>query len=285
MPAISGATRLVALLGSPVAHSRSPALQNAAFAAAGIDAAYLAFDVGVEQAAAAVQALRTFNALGANVTMPLKRAVCAHLDELSPAARLGGAVNTIVNDGGRLVGHTTDGAGWFAALDEAGIAWAGRRLVLLGAGGAASAVAIEAALRGMAAVTLVNPRDDFWPQAGHLLARLQTEAPGCALSLLALDDHAAVRAAIAAADILANGTPVGMDPDAGRSPLPDAAWLHPGLVVADMVYEPQHTVLLAQAQARGCRTVGGLGMQRWQGALSFALWTGQAMPEAVLRGG
>lgn len=282
MPAdVTGATRLVALLGSPVAHSRSPAMHNRAFRAAGIDAVYLAFDVGAHQAGDAVRALRTLSVLGANVTMPLKRAVCEHLDDLSPTARLARSVNTIVNAGGRLTGHTTDGAGFLRSLEEAGVTWAGSRLVILGAGGAATAVAVEAAMRGARAVTLFNLRDAFWPEARDLVAKLQHECD-CEIRLRALDDTQALGLEIAQADILANATPVGMEASAGQSPLPDASLLHPGLAVADMIYVPERTALLDAAAARGCRTVGGKGMQRWQGALSFELWTGQAMPIEAL---
>lgn len=282
MSRISGKTRLVALFGSPVAHSRSPALQNGAFEALGLDYAYLAFDVGPAQLADAVQALRTLNARGANVTMPLKQAICAHLDRLSPAAELAGAVNTVVNDDGVLTGHVTDGEGYMRSLAEAGVEYAGRSMVIVGAGGASTAVAIEAAMQGVKSIALFNRRDEFYDRAESKVAVLR-ERFGCDARMFDLADTAALRERIAASDILVNGTPIGMEASLGQSVIPDASWFHPHLTVTDLIYVPEETRLLEMAKAAGCRTVGGLGMQRHQGARSFALWTGVEMPMELAR--
>lgn len=279
---ISGKTRLVALLGSPVSHSRSPALQNAAFAALGLDFAYLAFDVGLDGAAAAANALRTLGMRGANVTMPLKKAICAHLDVLAPSARLAGAVNTIVNDGGILTGHITDGAGYLMSLQEAGVAYAGSRMTIVGAGGAASAVAIEAAKEGVRAISLFNVRDDFFPAAQEFVGMLRREF-ACEAQLFDLADTERLRREMHASDIFVNGTPIGMEHSLSESPVPDSSFFHPGLAVTDMVYVPAQTRLLKMAQDAGCRTVSGLGMQLHQGALAFKLWTGHGMPLDVAR--
>jgi shikimate dehydrogenase len=279
---ITGKTRLVALLGSPVSHSKSPALQNAAFEALGLDFAYLAFDVGTADVGRGVDALRVLGARGANVTMPLKQAICAHLDALTPVARMAGAVNTVVNEGGVLTGHITDGAGYLRSLDDAGVPYAGRKMTLAGAGGAATAVAIEAAKSGVRAISLFNVRDAFFPAAAQLAALLRDEF-GCDAQAFDLADAAALRREMRDSHLFANGTPLGMEATRSRSPITDVSLFHPGLVVTDMVYVPARTRLLELAAAAGCRTVGGLGMQLHQGALSFALWTGREMPLELAR--
>lgn len=279
---INGRTRLVALLGSPVGHSKSPALQNAAFEALGLDYAYLAFDVGLEDSAAAVAALRTLGVRGANVTMPLKKAVCPHLDALSDTARLAGAVNTIVNDDGVLTGHITDGTGYLRSLEDAGVTWAGTKMTIAGTGGAATAVAIEAAMSGVRAISFFNVRDAFF-EAGERTAAMLRQEFGCDARIFDLRDLHALRREMHDSAIFANGTPIGMEHAGDQSPVPDAAFFHPGLVVSDMIYVPQRTTLLRMAESAGCRTVSGLGMQMHQGALSFKLWTGHQMPMDVAR--
>ena len=282
MSRISGTTRLIALLGTPVAHSRSPALQNGAFEALGLDYVYLAFDVALPQLADAVHALRALDARGANVTMPLKQAVCEHLDRLAPAAELAGAVNTIDNDDGVLTGHITDGEGYMMSLAESGVPFAGRSMVIAGAGGASIAVAIQAAMQGVATISLFNQRDAFFARAESKAALLR-ERFGCDARVFDLADAAALRERMASADIFVNGTPIGMEASRGQSVVPDASFFHPGLTVTDLIYAPAETHLLRMARAAGCRTVGGLGMQRWQGARSFELWTGRRMPMDLTR--
>lgn len=280
---LSGTTGLVALLGTPVSHSKSPALQNAAFAALGLDYAYLAFDVGLDRVGEAVQALRVLGARGANVTMPLKKAVCAHLDALSPVARMAGAVNTIVNEGGILTGHITDGEGYLLSLTEADVDYRGRAFTIAGAGGAATAIAIQAAKDGVRAISLFNTRDAFYAD-GEATCALLRERFDCDARMFDLADAAALKAQMHASDIFINGTPVGMHETQAQSIVPDASFFHPDLVVTDLIYVPAETTLLHSARAAGCRTVGGGGMQLWQGARSFELWTGQPMPVERVRG-
>jgi shikimate dehydrogenase len=277
MSRIRGTTRLVALLGSPVAHSQSPSLQNDAFEALDLDYAYLAFDIGVAQLADAVQALRTLNARGANVTMPLKQAICAHLDRLAPAAELAGAVNTVVNEGGLLTGHNTDGEGYMMSLAQAGVEFVGRSMVIVGAGGASTAVAIEAAMRGVKSIALFNRRDEFYDRA-EPRTRVLRERFGCDARMFDLADVGCLRERIAASDILVNGTPIGMEATIGQSAIPDPGFFHAELTVTDLIYVPAETKLIEMARAAGCRTVTGVGMQRFQGARSFELWTGRPMP-------
>ena len=275
---IDGHTRLLGLIGTPVGHSKSPAMYNYCFEKYGLNCAYLAFDVPMEKVADAINALRTFNVMGANVTMPLKNAVIPYLDEVSPASLAIGAVNTIVNKDGKLTGYVTDGMGYTGELRRGGVEIAGKTVTLLGAGGAASAIAIEAALEGAREIRVFNKRDAFWERALHNLETIGKAAPACKISLNDLDDADALRASIDSSDILTNATRVGMKPMDDVSLITDVTMFRPDLIVTDVVYDPQETRLLREAKAAGCRTFDGLGMLVEQGAASFKLYTGLEMP-------
>ena len=279
---ISGKTRLVGLFGSPVSHSRSPTMHNTCFEAMGEDFAYIAFDVKEDDAAKAVQAIRLLNMRGANITMPIKRSVMPHLDQLTPAAELAGAVNVVVNDDGVLTGHVTDGEGFMLSLVEAGVDHIGKEMVILGAGAAAIAVAVQAALDGVRRITFFNRRDPFFDAAGTKISRLN-ERLECAFALHDLDDEDALREHLASANILVNGTPIGMKATIEQAALPDLNLLRPDLVVCDLVYVPEMTRLLKEAAARGCRIVSGMGMQLFQAAPAFEMWTGRKMDLDVAR--
>jgi shikimate dehydrogenase len=274
---ITATTGLLALIGSPVDHSRSPAVHNAAFRALGLDYVYLAFDIGRERVGDAIGAMRTLRMRGANVTMPLKRDICSYMDDLSPIARLAGAVNTIVNTDGHLAGHITDGQGYLMGLRDAGVDVRGRKITIVGAGGAATAIALEAAGAGAGQITLFNLRDAFFAE-GERAAALLREGFHCPAEVLDLADADALRRELANSDILVNGTPIGMHATRDRCVIPDASYFHPRLVVTDLIYEPAETKLLRVAREAGCLTVNGRGMQLHQGALSFKLWTGRDMP-------
>lgn len=280
---ISGTTTMLGLIGTPVAHSKSPAMYNHCFQKFGLDWAYLAFDIPAERAGEAVAAIRTLHMRGANVTMPCKNAVIPFLDELTPAARAIQAVNTIVNEDGVLVGHNTDGCGYTQNLRRNGIEVEGKKIVLLGGGGAASAIAIQAALEGAAEIAVFNLRDAFWPRVEHGLKAIAQAAPGCAISLRDLEDRAALKAAIDRCDILSNATRVGMAPYEDQSNITDGSWYRPDLVVTDVVYAPPETKMLREARAAGCKTCDGLGMLLCQGAEAFRLYSGLEMPVEEIR--
>ena len=280
---ISGTTTMLGLIGTPVAHSKSPAMYNHCFQKFGLDWAYLAFDIPAERAGEAVAAIRTLHMRGANVTMPCKNAVIPFLDELTPAARAIQAVNTIVNEDGVLVGHNTDGCGYTQNLRRSGIEVAGKKIVLLGGGGAASAIAIQAALEGAAEIAVFNLRDTFWPRVEQGLKAIAQAAPGCAISLRDLEDRAALKAAIDRCDILSNATRVGMAPYEDQSNITDGSWYRPDLVVTDVVYAPPETKMLREARAAGCKTCDGLGMLLCQGAEAFRLYSGLEMPVEEIR--
>lgn len=280
---ITGKTRLLGLIGSPVAHSKSPEMYNYCFEKFGLDYAYLAFDVPIEKTKDAVEALRTVGFRGANVTMPCKREVLRYMDELSPAAEAIGAVNTIVNEGGRLIGHNTDGMGYTRNLERSGVRVKGKKIVLLGGGGAASAIAAQAALEGAAEISIFNLRDAFWDSLAATVDRIAKAVPGCAFTLYDLADKALLKEKIDEADILSNATRVGMAPHEEATLIEDPSWFRKDLVVTDAVYAPPQTRLLKDAEAAGCIVCNGLGMLLCQGAEAFHLYTGEQMPTDEIR--
>ena len=275
---IKGTTRLLGLIGSPVGHSGSPAMHNYGFQALGIDAAYLAFDIKEDQVKDAISAVRTLNMQGLNVTMPCKTEAAKYMNELSPAARLIGAVNTVVNRDGKLYGHITDGEGFVANLKDHEVSIGKKDIVIFGAGGAATAILVQCALDGANSVTVINPRDDFFGRAEEMHKKLREETPDCDITLIDLADEAAVKEAVSKTDILINGTLLGMKPKEDTSVIRDTSLFRKDMVVADVVYNPKETKLLREAKAAGCRTVQGDGMLLWQGVAAFKLFTGQDMP-------
>lgn len=276
---ITAKTVLLGLIGTPVDHSKSPAMYNYCFEKYGMDCVYLAFDVPLEKAEDAVNAIRTFNMRGANVTMPLKGAVAPYLDELSPASKAIGVVNTIVNRNGKLTGYTTDGLGYTGDLRNNGVEVAGKKITLLGAGSAGCALAIQIALDGARELAIFNRKDGFWNTALENIAAIQNAAPECKITLYDLADQETLRREIAESDILTNATSVGMIPMEDMSPVPDLSMLRSDLIVTDIVYNPVETKLLKDAKALGCRTFDALGLLLGQGAAAFELYSdGLKMP-------
>lgn len=275
---IKGTTGLMGLIGSPVGHSGSPEMYNFSFRYHHLDYAYLAFDIKEDQVKEALDAVRLFHMRGCNVTMPCKNEAARYMDELSPAARIIGAVNTIVNENGRLIGHITDGTGFVRNLKEHGVEVKDKKMVVLGAGGAATAIQVQCALDGARAISIFNPNDPFLDRAKSTAEKLGKERPECRFQVFCLEDQEKLKAEIAEADILVNGTLAGMKPHDDVSPVPDTSVFRPGLVVADVVYNPEETKLLREAKEAGCKTVGGKGMLLWQGAAAYKLYTGLEMP-------
>ena len=274
---ITGRTRLTGLLGSPVAHSISPLMHNKAFQLLGLDYAYLCFEAKEADMEEAIKSLKFLNARGFNCTMPVKIRMCELADRLSPAAEIIGAVNTVVIEDGVLTGHNTDGIGYMAALREASVAVIGKKMVLLGGGGAATAIAVQAALDGVSQLSLFNRRGRSWQRAQKLADTLN-DRTGCRVSLFDIADSSTLKKELADSYLLTNATPVGMAPDTGVSPVPDVTMLHEELIVSDVIYNPRRTKLMEDAQSRGCRTCNGLYMLLYQGAEAFRLWTGCDMP-------
>lgn len=279
---ITGHTRFGGLLGSPVAHSLSPAMHNLSFAALNIDAVYLAFDVTGERLKETVRVFRDLNTYGFNVTMPGKKHVMEYLDEVSRSARLIGAVNTVVNENGKLIGYNTDGTGYTSALREHGFDPKGKEVTLVGAGGAACAAAVQMALDGVKTLHIVN-RKSRSADAAYALAQRINQATSCRADVTFLEDAQTLADLISGSDLLTNATPIGMAPETEASFLKDPSPLRSSLVVSDMVYNPRMTKLRRQAMEAGCKTIGGTSMLLWQGAEAFRLWTGKQMPVALVR--
>lgn len=259
-PAIRGTTRVAAVIGWPVEHSRSPQMLNAAFAAAQLDAVMVPLAVEPDALPRAIAGLRAMRVLGASVTVPHKLAAAALCDELSPAARVIGAANCLQLDGDRLIGHNTDAEGFTDGLAAAGFARRSTRAILLGAGGAARAVAYG--LRAAGAIEVIARRPE---QVGWALAWPWTE------------DH--LRDAFARADLVVDCTSTGLDPD-GEAAFVDGLpldALRPSAWVATLVYH-REPLLLSRARARGHATLDGRAMLVHQGARAFSIWTGAPAP-------
>jgi len=274
---IDGHTTMLGLFGSPVGHSGSPAMYNYSFEQAGINYAYLAFDIQENEMASALGKMRIFKMRGANVTMPCKKIAATLVDELTPAAKLIGAVNTITNDNGKLVGHNTDGEGYVANLRQHGVEPKDKVLTLLGAGGASTAIAVQMALDGTREIHIFNPKDNFYQNAELIAQKIMHEVPSCLVTVGDINDQAVLNESIAQSDILANATRAGMAPNVEQTNIKDVSVFRPDLVVTDTVYNPTVTKMLADAKNAGSKTIGGQGMLVWQGAAAFKLYTGQTM--------
>ncbi|HCQ5549566.1 TPA: shikimate dehydrogenase [Clostridioides difficile] len=275
---ISGRTGLFALIGTPVGHSKSPVMYNYSFEKLDLDYRYLAFDITVDKVKEALSAIKTFNIKGANVTMPCKSAVTEYMDELSPAARIIGACNTIVNDNGKLVGHITDGVGYVRNLKENEVEVKGKKATIMGAGGAATAIQVQCALDGAREISIFNAKDDFYKRAEQTVENIKKEVPKCIVNLYDLEDTNKLYEEIESSDILTNATLIGMKPYDNETNIKDTSVLRKDLVVTDVVYNPRKTKMIEDAESNGCKAIGGLGMLLYQGAESFNLYTGLEMP-------
>lgn len=275
---ISGHTGLLALIGSPVGHSGSPAMYNYSFEKLGLDYAYVAFDIKVEEVKDAIAAMKTFKMRGCNVTMPCKTEAVAYMDELSPAARIIGAVNTIVNDNGKLTGYITDGEGFVNNLKDHGIDVKDKKITVAGGGGAATAIQVQCALDGAKEITIFNIKDEFFKRSLETAEKIQKEVTGCVVNVYDIADTAKMTEEIGSSDIFANATIVGMKPMEQESVVKDLSAFRPGLVVADAVYNPVETRLLREAKEAGCTCINGKGMLLCQGVAAFKLYTGKDMP-------
>lgn len=275
---ISGHTGLLALIGSPVGHSGSPAMYNYSFERLGLDYAYVAFDIKIEEVKDAIAAMKTFKMRGCNVTMPCKTEVVKYMDELSPAAQIIGAVNTIVNDNGRLTGHITDGEGFVRNLLDHGIDIKGKKITVAGGGGAATAIQVQCALDGAREISIFNIKDEFFERTLQTAEKIKKAVPECVVNVYDIADTDKMTEEIKSSDIFANATIVGMKPMDNESVVKDLSSFHSKLVVADAVYNPEETKLLREAKEAGCICVGGKGMLLWQGVAAFKLYTGLDMP-------
>ncbi|MCC6442306.1 MAG: shikimate dehydrogenase [Armatimonadetes bacterium] len=276
---ISGTTQIVGVFGFPVRHTLSPEMHNAAFEAMGLNFCYVPFEVPPDRLPAALEGVRALGLVGVNVTIPHKQAVIPGLDEITARASLIGAVNTVHHTQGRLVGDNTDAEGFLKPLQALLGSLKGKRAVLIGAGGAARAVAFSLAAEG-ASVWIANKT----PERARVLAEDIIGAFNVERAWAAsLTETAALQEILTSADIVINATSVGMYPHHQSPPAIPPEMLRSGQVVYDLVYNPVETAILRAARARGCATIDGLEMFVWQGAIAFERWTGRAAPVDVMR--
>jgi len=275
---MSGTSRICGIIGDPIAHSMSPAIHNAAFDKLGLNYLYVPFRVKKEELDKAIAGVRALNIRGLNVTIPHKVTVIPFLDELDPLAQRIGAVNTIVNDDGVLTGYNTDATGFLQTLLERGVELKGKNMVILGAGGASRAISFILAERGARLVILNRLLELDW--AEELASRI-SQVFKKEVKALELNEKNLAKV-LAKADILVNATSVGMSPNIDETSVsPDL--LRPSLTVFDIVYNPIKTRLLREAEAAGAKTISGVDMLVWQGALGFELWTGVKAPVQLMR--
>lgn len=269
---INGYTRLAAVVANPIKHSISPFIHNSAFEATNTNGVYLAWEVDATELAETVANVRRYQMFGINLSMPYKEQAIPYLDQLSEEACLIGAVNTVVNREGTLIGYNTDGKGFFKSLPSFKISR--KRLVLLGAGGAAKAILAQAILDGVSQIS-VFVRSSSMEKTRPYLEKIQN-ATGFRVDLFALEDVQDLQDSITQADLLVNATSVGMD--GSSQPIPTSIVLPEKLLVADVIYQPFETPFLKWARSQGNQSINGLGMLLYQAAEAFQLWTGKEMP-------
>jgi len=274
-------TRVYALIGDPIKHSLSPLMQNLAFRLLGLDCIYLAFRVKPEELGWAIKGVRALGFSGFNVTVPHKVAVIPFLDEVDHSASEVGTVNAVTNRDGRLVGHNTDGPGALAALSDEGVDLKGKKVVILGAGGAARAIAFATAHAAGSLVIMNRTTSKAEELSSDLKKRYRKLIEARKLSNETLSEE------LVDAEVLINATSVGMSPRTEES-LVNRHMIRPKTTVFDIVYNPLETKLISEAKAAGAKTIGGAKMLVYQGALSFEIWTGIKAPvdemlKAVIR--
>ena len=269
---IDGYTRLAAVVANPIKHSISPFIHNSAFEATNTNGVYLAWEVDATELAETVANIRRYQMYGINLSMPYKEQVIPYMDQLSEEACLIGAVNTVVNREGTLIGYNTDGKGFFKSLPSFKISR--KRLVLLGAGGAAKAILAQAILDGVSQIS-VFVRSSSIEKTRPYLEKIQN-VTGFRVDLFALEDIQELQDSITQADLLVNATSVGMD--GSSQPIPTSIVLPEKLMVADVIYQPFETPFLKWARNQGNQSINGLGMLLYQAAEAFELWTGKEMP-------
>ena len=269
---IDGHTRLAAVVAKPIKHSISPFIHNTAFEKTIVNGVYLALEIEAEDLEATVANIRRYNMFGINLSMPYKQEVIQYLDELAPSARLIGAVNTVVNKNGTLIGYNTDGKGFFKSLPSFAIQ--GKKMTILGAGGAATAIIAQAAL-DQAEEIFVFTRQTSYDKTVSKMAVISRQTKS-RIHVFNLEDLATLQEKINQSDLLVNGTSVGMDGE--TLPLAEGIQLPSQILVADVIYTPFETPFLKWARSRKVVAVNGLGMLLYQAAEAFELWTGQPMP-------
>ena len=273
---ISGKTKVCGVIGDPIEHTLSPIMHNAAFEALGLDFVFLAFKVEAAEVGNAISGMRAFGIHGLNVTMPHKTTVIKYLDEVDPGVKAIASANTILNKDGQLLGFNTDGVGALNAFEQNGITVRGKKILLLGAGGAAKAIAYTLSQEADELVILNRTVKQAIELAKVLKQKFNKKVTGDVLSSDAIKDN------LVNADVLINATSVGMKPNANQTPV-QPEWLKHDFAVLDIVYNPIETKLAKDAKMAGAKVVSGVEMLIYQGAASFEIWTACNAPIEVMR--
>lgn len=277
---MDGKTKVIGIFGNPIEYTASPEMHTAAFEKLKINFTYIPFLVKKSKISSAVESIRFLNIEGVNVTSPFKEAVIPYLDKLTENAQLIGAVNTIKNQNGKLIGHNTDGPGFLESIKESFKKFTpkGKRVVILGAGGAARAISVILAkkkIKELAIGDVVEHKAKNLAQ--YIKTKLKTKTKGMAAHTQQFYD------AIQHSDLLINATPIGMQPKTSISPLENISVIHPRQLVCDLIYNPQQTKFLKLAKHLGAKTLNGLGMLLYQGVLAFEIFTDKKAPIQVMR--
>ena len=287
---ISGRTKLICLLGSPVAHSLSPAMHNEGFRQLDLDYRYLAFDVKEGELKGVLDSFKMMGVRGFNLTMPLKTEAVALCDRLSTAAEIAGSVNTVViEEDGTVTGHTTDGIGFTESARQSGVDFVGKKVTLLGTGGAGIAILVQLALDGAKEISVFERSGSRFSERTKLVVEALNRRTECRVNVFDYTDEALPRE-ISGSALLINATNVGMAPNVDGNLIKDASWLTTRsdettspLAVADVIYNPRKTRLLEMAEECGLNAFNGMYMLLYQGAAAFELWTGQKMPVETVK--
>lgn len=290
MPNITGHTELVGLMAYPIRHTQSPTTHNLAYDKNGDDIIQLAFEVDNDSLEAAVEGIRALRMLGSNISMPNKTVVHKYLDEVDEAAELCGAINAVVNmrdeNGkvtGKLKGYNTDGMGYWQGVKEEGIDFKGMKMVLIGTGGAATAIAVRGALDGIAEMHIFNLKDKFYARGEEIVEKINHHT-ACKAYMHDLADLALLKEKMHSVDIFCDATGVGMHPLEDLSVIPDPSYFRPELIVTDTVYAPRETVMMKQAKEAGCTKVyNGMGMMLFQALIGIELFTGKSTDVAYMK--
>ncbi len=276
---VTGKTRLLGLIGNPVEHSISPQLHNSLSMLKGLDFIYVPLKVGKENLEVVVKALKAIDFVGFNVTIPYKREVMKFIDDNTKEAILMGAVNTVKKIEGRLYGYNTDGEGFLRAFKEAaGMGFKGKKVVMIGAGGVARPIAVKIAMDGAEKISIVNRTTQKSVELAEVVNENITEI----VQVYNFEDKT-LKMAFEESDVIINTTSVGMSPDIDKSPVENADYFRSGQIVYDVVYNPSKTKFLADAESRGCKPIGGLGMLFYQGINAYEIWTGVKFSEENLK--
>lgn len=278
---IQGTTGLIGLVGDPLKHSRSPHMHNSAFDKLGLDYVYLCFEVPDGHIKNALEALKVFNAKGSNITFPHKQAVINYLDEISPDAKIIGSVNTITIDPitKKIKGYNTDGRGFIASLDELNITFRKNKVILCGVGGAGRAIAIQLAYEGVGELCIKELNKEL---SEEIKKTIEENIKGVKVRILP-DDEETLKKEMEDTTLFVNATPLGMKGREDKCVVSSEKVFHDKVFVYDIVYDPRETLLMKYAKEAGCKTVNGINMMIWQGAIAFKIWFDVDMPQDYVR--